>query len=209
MGIVVSLREVKERRRAAEARVWQAAIVNSFEGPIISKTLDGVIESWNPGATRLVGYEPEEIIGQPVTMIIPSELQSHELEIRARISREERVDRFETVRVAKDGRRLDLWVTMSPVRNDKEEIVGVSMIGSLPPRHGFAPGSWLSQGDWPASIVSRSSASACSAFSPSTSMRKSVRCTSPSPIAPSGAWPPMPRHPARTCSFRPRKITQS
>jgi PAS domain S-box-containing protein len=129
LGIVVSLREALDRRRAAGARTWQAAIVNCCGEAIISKTLDGVINSWNPGATRLFGFKPDEIIGSPITTIVPQELQAQEAEIRARIRCGEHFGRFNTARLAKDGRRIDMEVLLSPINDDERNIVGISMIG--------------------------------------------------------------------------------
>lgn len=100
--------DVTEGKRAEEARARLAAIVESSEDAIISKTLDGVIRSWNAGAKRLFGYSHQEAVGQPITLIIPPERQDEERRILERLCRGERVEHFETVRVSKDGRRLDI-----------------------------------------------------------------------------------------------------
>ncbi len=114
------------RARRLQARL--AAIVESSEDAIVSKTLDGIIRSWNAGAERLFGYTAEEAVGQPITLIIPPERQDEEQAILGRLRRGERVEHFETVRVAKDGRRLDISLTVSPVRDDEGQIIGASKI---------------------------------------------------------------------------------
>ena len=98
-GAVLVFRDVTERKRAEEAQALLAAIVESSEDAIVSKTLDGVIRSWNAGAERLFGYTAEEAVGQPITLIIPPERQDEEREILARLRRGERIEHFETVRV--------------------------------------------------------------------------------------------------------------
>ena len=117
VGAVLVFRDVTERRRAEEAQARLAAIVESSDDAIVSKTLDGVIRSWNAGAERIFGYTAAEAVGQPITLIIPPERHDEEPAILARLRRGERVDHFETVRVAKDGRRLDISLTISPVRD--------------------------------------------------------------------------------------------
>ncbi len=106
-----------------------AAIVDSSEDAIISKTLEGIITSWNQAAERLFGYTAEEAIGQPVvTLLIPDDRRNEETAILDRIHRGERIEHFETVRKAKDGRLLDISLTISPIRGDDGEIVGASKI---------------------------------------------------------------------------------
>jgi PAS domain S-box-containing protein len=105
-----------------------AAIVESSSDAIVSKTLDGVITTWNAGATRLFGYTAEEIIGQPVTILIPADRQDEERMIIDRIERGECVDHYETIRRRKDGSLVPISLTISPVRNGAGEIVGASKI---------------------------------------------------------------------------------
>jgi PAS domain S-box-containing protein len=105
-----------------------AAIVESSEDAIISKTLDGVIESWNAAAERLFGYTADEAIGKPVTLLIPPDLLDEETYILTRLRAGERIEHFETVRLAKSGRRLDISLTISPVKDRAGRIVGVSKI---------------------------------------------------------------------------------
>ncbi|MGH8290595.1 MAG: hybrid sensor histidine kinase/response regulator [Steroidobacteraceae bacterium] len=128
IGIVVVCRDVTERKRAEHMRAWLAAIIDSSDDAIASKTLDGIVTSWNPGATRLFGYQPAEIIGKPITTIIPPELHAEEADILARLRRGERIDHYETVRVAKDGRRIDISLTVSPMRGEDGEIMGASKV---------------------------------------------------------------------------------
>ncbi len=106
-----------------------AAIVSSSDDAIVSKTLDGIITSWNAGAERLFGYTPAEAIGQSMTLIIPTERRAEETEILRRIRSGERVEHFETVRVAKNGQTLDVSLTISPIRDRHGRIVGASNVG--------------------------------------------------------------------------------
>ncbi|MDF3041567.1 MAG: signal transduction histidine kinase, partial [Thermomicrobiales bacterium] len=106
-----------------------AAIVESSDDAIIGKTLQGTITSWNRGAERLYGYAAAEAVGQPISLIIPPELPSELPGIMARLRRGERIDHYETVRVRKDGTRLDVSVSISPMRDDADRIVGAASIG--------------------------------------------------------------------------------
>jgi PAS domain S-box-containing protein len=105
-----------------------AAIVESSDDAIVSKTLDGTILSWNAGATRIFGYSAEEVIGKPITIIIPPELHPEERRILAKLRAGERIDHFDTERVAKDGRRVFVSLTVSPVRDSRGVIVAASKI---------------------------------------------------------------------------------
>jgi PAS domain S-box-containing protein len=115
-------------RLAAEPQELLAAIIESSDDAIIGKDLNGVILSWNQGAERLFGYTSDEAIGQPITLIIPGERHGEETEILAKLRRGERVDHYETVRMAKDGRLIDISVTSSPVRDRDGRIVGASKV---------------------------------------------------------------------------------
>jgi PAS domain S-box-containing protein len=115
-------------RDADELRGRLAAIVASSDDAIISKTLDGIIVTWNEGASRIFGYSPEEVIGKPITILIPSDRLDEEPGILARLRNGERVDHFETLRRRKDGTLLNISLTVSPVRNAAGEIIGASKI---------------------------------------------------------------------------------
>jgi len=105
-----------------------AAIVESSDDAIISKTLDGVIRTWNAGAERIFGYRAVEAIGRSITLIIPTELLDEEQEILARLSQGQRIDHYETVRMAKDGRRINVSLTVSPIRDAGGRIIGASKV---------------------------------------------------------------------------------
>jgi PAS domain S-box-containing protein len=119
---------VAERGRAEASLARVAAIVEFSDDAIISKTLDGTITSWNAAAERLYGYAAGEAIGRPIAIIIPPELGDELLEILTRLGRGERVEPFDTVRVTRDGRRIDVSVTVSPTRDADGRIVGASAI---------------------------------------------------------------------------------
>ena len=102
--------------------------MDSSDDAIISKSLDGVISSWNKGAERMFGYTADEAIGQHITLIIPPDRQQEEVMILERLKRGERVDHFETVRVRKDGTPLDISLTISPVRDGEGRVIGASKV---------------------------------------------------------------------------------
>jgi len=128
VGRVWSFRDITYRKQAEEAQARLAAIVESSEDGIVSKALDGTILSWNAGAERLFGYAEKEAVGRTITLIIPPERLDEEHEIIARIMRGERVEHFETVRVRKGGSRIDVSLTISPVRDRAGRIVGASKV---------------------------------------------------------------------------------
>jgi PAS domain S-box-containing protein len=107
---------------------WLASIVESSDDAIVSKNLDGIVTSWNEGAERIFGYAAKEAVGEPITIIIPSNRYDEERTILTRIRRGERIDHFETVRQRKDGSLIVVSLTVSPVRNAAGEIVGASKI---------------------------------------------------------------------------------
>ncbi|HVW21691.1 MAG TPA: PAS domain S-box protein [Opitutaceae bacterium] len=110
------------------ASSWLAAIIDSSDDAIVSKTLDGIVTTWNRGAERIFGYTAKEIIGQPITLIIPEERRQEEPAILRRLRSGERVDHFETTRRRKDGRLIEVSVTISPVQTPDGRIVGISKI---------------------------------------------------------------------------------
>ena len=120
--------DVTDRRRAEEAQARLAAIVESSQDAIVGKTLEGRIVSWNASAEQLFGYRADEVIGNSVTLLIPPELQSEELTILEKLRRGERIDHYETVRVAKDGHRIEVSLTISPIRDGAGRIIGASKI---------------------------------------------------------------------------------
>jgi PAS domain S-box-containing protein len=128
VGVVLVFRDVTERRRAEEAQARLAAIVESSQDAIVSKTLEGVIRTWNAGAEQIFGYTAEEAVGQPITLIIPPERLDEEDMILAQIARGEPIKHYETVRMAKDGRRLHISLTVSPVRDAEGRVIGASKV---------------------------------------------------------------------------------
>src|SRR5207245_325603 len=119
---------VREHGRSEAALAQSAAIVAFSDDAIIGKRLDGVITTWNEGAQRLYGYTSAEAVGRPISLIIPPELADELPTILERLGRGVRIDHFETTRVAKDGRRIDVSVTVSPVRDPWGRIIGASSI---------------------------------------------------------------------------------
>jgi PAS domain S-box-containing protein len=122
------IRDVTPERLGEEARAHLAAIVESSDDAIVSKSLQGVIRTWNGAAERLFGYRADEAVGRHITLIIPPERVHEEEEILARLRRGERIDHFETVRLRKDGRAIPVSLTISPVRDASGAIVGASKI---------------------------------------------------------------------------------
>lgn len=103
-------------RLGAAGRLQLAAIIESSDDAIISKTLDGIITTWNPGAERMFGYTEAEAVGKPMLMLFPPDRVDEEQEILTRIRRGERMEHFETARLKKDGSRIEVSVTISPSR---------------------------------------------------------------------------------------------
>jgi PAS domain S-box-containing protein len=131
-GVVLDITERKENeeklRQSDRANGLLAAIVDSSDDAIVSKNLDGMITSWNTGAERIFGYAPEEAIGQPIALIIPPDRLDEETDILTRLRLGQRIDHFETVRRRKDGKRLDISVTITPIRDSAGHIVGGSKV---------------------------------------------------------------------------------
>ncbi|MCD6052744.1 MAG: domain S-box [Verrucomicrobia bacterium] len=128
VGAVSMLVDITESKRAEEASRHLAAIVESSDDAIISKDLNGIIKSWNGGAERLFGYQPEEIIGRSITVLIPPEHFDEEPGILRRIRNGERIKQYETVRRRKDGSMVEISLTVSPMRDQQGNIVGASKI---------------------------------------------------------------------------------
>jgi two-component system, NarL family, invasion response regulator UvrY len=129
LRLLERLLDESEARKGAEGAVFQlAAIVESSDDAIIGKTLDGVVTNWNSGAERLYGYSAKEIKGESISLVIPPERSDEMPRILERIKRGEQVEHFETVRVRKDGKRITISLTVSPIRNAVGEVIGASTI---------------------------------------------------------------------------------
>jgi PAS domain S-box-containing protein len=140
-GIACFIADITERKRLDSERARfladaqrLAAIVESSDAPIVGKDLNGVVTSWNPAAQRLFGYTSDEMIGRSIRTIIPDDRQAEEDQVLERIRRGERIEHFETVRMAKDGRQIEVSLTVSPIRAADGRIVGASkMVRDLTP----------------------------------------------------------------------------
>lgn len=128
IGAINTIRDVTGNKFVEERMAHLAAIVDSSDDAIISKTLDGVITSWNDAAERIFGYKAAEAIGRSITMLIPPDRQDEEPTILERLKRGERVDHFETKRITKDKRILDISLTISPIKDNAGQVTGASKI---------------------------------------------------------------------------------
>ena len=126
--VVAASKIVRDLSAASELEGYFRAIIESSDDAIVSKDLNGIVRSWNPGAERIFGYTAAEMIGRPIEVIFPPDRRDEEPNILARLRRGERVDHFETVRVRKDGTPIDVSVTISPVRSPTGEIIGASKV---------------------------------------------------------------------------------
>ena len=127
-GAILVFRDVTRTRRAIEARLYLAAIVDSTDDAIIGETLDGRIASWNRGAERLYGYTADEIVGKPLSLLEPADHPAEIESLTARLRKGELVERLETQRIRKDGKVLDVSLTISPVIDEDGEVIGASKI---------------------------------------------------------------------------------
>ncbi|HET9888733.1 MAG TPA: PAS domain S-box protein, partial [bacterium] len=127
-GSVLIFRDITERRLANRTQALLASIVATSDDAIVSKTLEGQILSWNDGAERLFGYSAAEAVGESIMIIIPPDRWDEERTILQKIRRGERVDHYETIRVGKDGRRLEISLTVSPIHDEDGQIIGASKI---------------------------------------------------------------------------------
>ena len=128
--LIASVRDITERKRREEAAARLAAIVQSSDDAIVGKTLAGIVTSWNAGAEKLFGYTADEMVGQSIRRLIPPELQPEEDEILTKLWRGESIRHYDTVRQRKDGSRLEVSVTISPVKDAAGKIIGISKIAS-------------------------------------------------------------------------------
>lgn len=117
-----------DKSDAPDPRDWLAAIIDGSEDAIVSKNLNGIIQTWNPGASRLFGYSADEVIGKSIMILIPQDRRDEEPMILAQIHSGKRVEHFETKRLRKDGTLVDISLTISPIRNQHGVIVGASKI---------------------------------------------------------------------------------
>src|SRR3954453_18609364 len=120
--------DIRERHAANDARAYLGAIIESSDDAIVSKTLEGIVTSWNRGAETIFGYRAEEMVGRPIALLFPPDRLSEEDLVLDRIRHGKRVDHFETVGRRKDGREINVSLTISPVRDASGRIVGVSKI---------------------------------------------------------------------------------
>jgi PAS domain S-box-containing protein len=127
-GAVNLLMDITAQKQVEKAAAERAAIVKSSDDASVSKDLQGIVRSWNQGAERIFGYRADEIVGKPITMIIPEHLRGEEHDILQRLRRGESIEHFETKRVTKDGRMLDVSLTVSPVHDTNGRVIGASKI---------------------------------------------------------------------------------
>jgi PAS domain S-box-containing protein len=127
-GVTVILEDTTRQTKIRTVEALLACIVDSSDDAIIGEHLNGSIASWNAGACRLYGYSAEEAIGRSISFLFPAEREEELFYLRNRVHRGERVEHFETIRIAKDGRAIDVSVTLSPILDPHGEIIGVSTI---------------------------------------------------------------------------------
>jgi PAS domain S-box-containing protein len=135
VGVVLVFRDITERRQSEEAlrksnasRLRLAAIIDSADDAIVSKDLNGIVSSWNEGASRMFGYSADEMQGQPILRLIPEELQYEEVEILRKMRAGERIEHYETTRKKKNGDTFEVSVTISPITDESGRIIGASKI---------------------------------------------------------------------------------
>lgn len=127
-GMLVAIRDIAERKETEELRSKLAAIVESSDDAIVGKDLNGIISSWNAGAERLFGYKAEEIVGQSILTLIPPNLHAQETTILRKLRAGERIEHFETERITKSGKMIDVSLTISPVKDSAGRVIGASKI---------------------------------------------------------------------------------
>ena len=128
MLVTAAVRDITDRRRAEEDLHRMAAIIEFSDDAVVSKTLEGVVTTWNPAAERLYGYAAAEVLGRPASFLVPPGQPDDVSDILQRVSRGERVEHYETRRVSKDGRLIDVSVAASPIRDARGQLVGASTI---------------------------------------------------------------------------------
>jgi PAS domain S-box-containing protein len=120
--------DITERKKLEEQQKLSASIINSSDDAILSKTLNGIVTSWNHGAEKVFGYTPEEMVGKHISMLIPFHLQNEESEIIQQISQGKYVERYETERLKKDGKIIQVSLTISPIKDNDGNVIGASKI---------------------------------------------------------------------------------
>src|SRR6201987_4340541 len=126
--VLAMVEDLTDKKRAEEALFRHAAIVESSDDAIISKNLDGVIVSWNGGAQRIYGYTEGEAVGKPMTILVPRELVDEEDKILERVRAGERIEHYETLRVTKEGREINVSLSVSPIKDSSGRILGLCSI---------------------------------------------------------------------------------
>ena len=126
--VIAMVEDVTDRKKAEEARFRHAAVIESSDDAIASGTLDGIIVSWNTGAQKIYGYTEAEAVGKPISMLFPPELPDEENKILETLKSGDRIEHFETVRVTKKGKRINVSLTISPIKDSSGRTVGISGI---------------------------------------------------------------------------------
>jgi PAS domain S-box-containing protein len=128
INLIGTVHDITQRKQEEEFRARLAAVVESSDDAIVSKTLEGIITTWNIGAQRIFGYEADEVINKPITLLIPAERLDEEARIIERLKRGERIEHFETVRMHKDGTPLDISLSVSPIKDSTGRVIGAAKI---------------------------------------------------------------------------------
>jgi PAS domain S-box-containing protein len=126
--VLAMVEDITDKKKAEEARYRHAAVIESSDDAIASGTLDGIIVSWNTGAQKIYGYTEAEAVGKPISMLVPPELPDEENKILETLKSGNRIEHFETVRVTKTGRRINVSLTISPIKDSAGRTVGISGI---------------------------------------------------------------------------------
>ena len=126
--VLAMVEDITDKKKAEEARYKHAAVIESSEDAIASGTLDGIIVSWNTGAQKIYGYTEAEAVGKPISMLVPPELPDEENKILETLKSGDRIEHFETVRVTKTGKRINVSLTISPIKDSTGRTVGISGI---------------------------------------------------------------------------------
>src|SRR5260370_19592266 len=130
-----AIRDLTKRKQVHEAQLQLAAIVESSDGAITGESLEGLITSWNRGAERIYGYIAEEVLGKPIVLLVPPEREDEVPALLEKVRRGERVEHYETVRMRKDGRRIHISLTLSPIKDKADLITGASAVARYITEH--------------------------------------------------------------------------